>query len=118
VFDGENGVRLALVGDKGPRLNTADKTGYGLYTVRAKVSKEVGCVSAFYVSTRPALLLCAWLLCAWLLCAQCTLCLAPQCPCMLNSMYYTSYPHNQPTPPISPPPPPNPHVDHLGPLQR
>lgn len=49
-FDGQGNIAVTLVRGQGPRLSSKDVTGYGLYSVSAKLCKEYGCISAFYVS--------------------------------------------------------------------
>jgi hypothetical protein len=50
-YTGGDGVTLALHGINGPRLNTPEKTSYGLYQVSLKACGQVGCNTAFYVSS-------------------------------------------------------------------
>lgn len=49
-FYNNDTVALSLVGENGPRISSKDTMKYGLYTARAQVDQNKGCVTAFYVS--------------------------------------------------------------------
>lgn len=46
----DDGVMLALVGIAGPRLYLPNVTSYGMYQARIRPCRQVGCITAFYVS--------------------------------------------------------------------
>ncbi len=53
TFDSDgDGVMLSMINKESARLHNPVRTGYGMYQARIKACKEMGCVSAFYVSRR------------------------------------------------------------------
>jgi hypothetical protein len=46
-----DGATLALVGIAGPRLHVPNATSYGLYQARMRPCRQIGCITAFYVSS-------------------------------------------------------------------
>jgi hypothetical protein len=55
---GSDEVRLTLIQNRGPRIGTLDKTGYGLYSASIKACNQPGCITAFYVGSQGQASLC------------------------------------------------------------
>lgn len=61
---GSDGATLALVGIAGPRLHVPNATSYGMYQARMRPCRQIGCITAFYVSSPAGACPC----CGWLVC--------------------------------------------------